>query len=376
MAAFFFIAAASLPALCLLPSKRDEHVVRTDTTTHAHYYSLYMGLVAMAVLVVGQSIVQLLSSDDDFESSTNSKRETKNETPDYFMSLMVPLVWFGPILGLLILPRRKYDCLSTDFQDAADDEEFLLKTDGDTKPNIPYTTDVVDDFEDEIDPIGSGSQVATPVLHDFTLRQMLGTTSAWLMLWTCTILVGGGTVMTNNLGQMVQALRFDPKVVPAALSLFSVAQSFGRVMTGSWSSMAKRRTSFLILASVAGFGSHAILAISTELISFIGGVFLSGLAFGMVWPLMVLITGELFGPSHVGANYMFYDGLTCAIGTLALSKFVAQRVYESHVETGTTTCYGPECFRATNMIIAGLSATCILTSCCLCCTKLTKQTYG
>jgi Major Facilitator Superfamily len=261
-------------------------------------------LVAMAVLVVGQSMVQLLSTDDDYESSTNSKRESKNETPDYFMSLMVPLVWFGPILGLLILPRRKYDCLSTDFQDAADDEEFLLKTDGDTKPNIPYTTDVVDDFEDEIDPIGSGSQVATPVLHDFTLRQMLGTTSAWLMLWTCTILVGGGTVMTNNLGQMVQALRFDPKVVPAALSLFSVAQSFGRVMTGSWSSMAKRRTSFLILASVAGFGSHAILAISTELVSFIGGVFLSGLAFGMVWPLMVLITGELFGPSHVGANYM------------------------------------------------------------------------
>ena len=72
----------------------------------------------------------------------------------------------------------------------------------------------------------------------------------------------------------------------------------------------------------------------------------------------------------------FYDGVTSAIGTLALSKFVAQLVYESHVETGTTTCYGPECFRTTNMIIAGLSATCILTSWCLCCTKLTKQTYG
>ena len=311
MAAFFFIAAASLPALCLLPTKRDEHVIRVDTTTSAHYSSLYMGLVAMAVLVIGQSIVELLSSNDQDETSNNnnnfqnsSQRKSEKATPDYLMSLMVPLVWFGPILGLLILPRKKYDALTTNAQDAADDEALPLKVDSDTNTNAPFTTDIVDDFEDEIDGIGGVAQVAAPVIGDYTLRQMLGTASAWLMLWTCTILVGGGTVMTNNLGQMVQALRFDPKVVPAALSLFSVAQSLGRVMTGSLSSMAKRRTSFLILASVAGLGSHAVLAVTTELVSFIGGVFLSGLAFGMVWPLMVLITGELFGASHVGANYM------------------------------------------------------------------------
>ena len=110
--------------------------------------------------------------------------------------------------------------------------------------------------------------------------------------------------MTNNLGQMVQSLQFNPKVVPAALSLFSVAQSFGRVMTGSLSSTVKRRPSFLILASLAGLGSHSLLALSTNLTPFLVGVFLSGLAFGMVWPLMVLISGELFGASHVGANYM------------------------------------------------------------------------
>jgi MFS family permease len=138
--------------------------------------------------------------------------------------------------------------------------------------------------------------------------------------------------MTNNLGQMVQALRFNPKVVPAALGLFSVAQSLGRVMTGSLSSMVQRRTLFLVIASVAGLTSHAVLAISTNELPFIGGVVLSGLAFGMVWPLMVLLSGELFGTSHVGANYMvrlvFWGGFSvcCCYPTyshLVLSFFLS-----------------------------------------------------
>ena len=41
-------------------------------------------------------------------------------------------------------------------------------------------------------------------------------------------------------------------------------------------------------------------------------VALAGLSFGMVWPLMVLITGEVFGNRHVGANYMWFDGMSRA----------------------------------------------------------------
>ena len=51
----------------------------------------------------------------------------------------------------------------------------------------------------------------------------------------------------------------------------------------------------------------------------------------MVWPMMVLITGEVFGTRHVGANYMFFDGFSSAAGTLLLSKFVAQEVYDEHI---------------------------------------------
>jgi MFS family permease len=112
---------------------------------------------------------------------------------------------------------------------------------------------------------------------------------------------------------------------------------------------------------------------------FVVGVALSGAAFGMVWPLMVLIIGEIFGTAHVGANYLFYDGFSSAIGTLLLSKFVAQTVYEHHIDhndehSDGVTCYGHDCFRMSHLIVAGLSLSCVLSSVGM--LRTTRQTYG
>ena len=158
------------------------------------------------------------------------------------------------------------------------------------------------------------------ITREKTLYQMLQTYPAWLFLWTATILVGGGIVETNNLGQMVESLRFPPVVTSASLSLFSVAQSGGRVATGAVSDWALSfntnrcfvdrgipRPFFLVVASIVGVVAHTILAISTDEFSFVVGIALSGWAFGSVWPLMVLIVGEIYGTAHVGANYMLFD---------------------------------------------------------------------
>jgi hypothetical protein len=91
---------------------------------------------------------------------------------------------------------------------------------------------------------------------------------------------------------------------------------------------------------------------------------------------MVLIVGEVFGTKNHGANYMFYDGFTSAIGTLAISKFLASAVYESHVGVGSGSssngmmddnanniaCYGRACFGTSHVIIVVLSITCLATS--------------
>jgi MFS family permease len=226
--------------------------------------------------------------------------------------------------------------------------------------------------------------------NNFNLVQMILTPSAMLMLWTCIVLVGSGTVETNNLGQMVESLGLPDKVTPASLALFSVAQASSRVLAGAWSESALQwpiknwccidqgvpRPFFLLVAALVAAVAHLILAFSTEKISFVLGTTLTGAAFGMVWPLMVLIVGEVFGPAHVGANYMFFDGVSSAAGTLFLSKFVAQEVYERHIRpvtaddgNGSTvhsgdlfTCYGPECYRDTHLIVSALCISCALSS--------------
>ena len=212
--------------------------------------------------------------------------------------------------------------------------------------------------------------------NDKNLSQMLTTPSAWFLLWTCTIVVGGGTVETNNLGQMTESLRLPESVTPAALALFSVAQSFGRVLTGSVSEAALHssyytpRPVFLIAACAVGILAHLILSAATAQAPFLIGIMLSGMAFGMVWPLMVLIVEEVFGTANVAANYMFFDGFCSAAGTVLLSKGVAQYVYESHIDFNNdnnehdnpSSCYGLECFRATHQVIALLTLTGVATS--------------
>lgn len=109
--------------------------------------------------------------------------------------------------------------------------------------------------------------------------------------------------------------------------------------------------------------AHSILAFGTSREMFVLGVMVSGIAFDMVWPLMVLIVGEVFGTANHGANYLFFDGFTSAIGTLCLSNFLASYVYESHIESEeNTTCFGKGCFQLTHATIAALCGTCVATS--------------
>lgn len=213
---------------------------------------------------------------------------------------------------------------------------------------------------------------------NLNMFQMLQTPTAWLMLWTTTILVGAGTVETNNMGQMVEALGFPSSVTPASLAFFSVAQAAARVFTGSISESALDwntrmfciengvpRPFFLFVASLVGFVAHFMLGLATGQFAFVVGATLAGVAFGMLWPLMVLISGEVFGTANAGANYMFYDGVSSAGGTLLLTKFIAQEVYESHTDSSgpdRNTCVGMKCFQSTHMIVACLSLTCVLSS--------------
>ena len=144
------------------------------------------------------------------------------------------------------------------------------------------------------------------------------------------------------------------------------------------------RPVFLLLASLVSAASHFVLAATATPAGFALGCTLSGFAFGMVWPMLVLLSGEVFGVANVGANYMFFDGFSSAVGTLLLSKFLAQEVYDEHIDEGRHggaaaadddgfQCYGTGCFRASHAVVSMLSLTCVVSSICL--VRTTRDVY-
>lgn len=465
LAAFFAIVSATLPALCLLPSKVsvDRDVFRDDATPR-HFRTLYWSLGVLAVLIVWSSLADLShrhahadngsSSPDHPDDGNDNGHDPRSSRRQWPLAMLLVTVWLGPIASLLVHPRRQRlpgsdpcdenednndDAVATiEGMDNENDKEVVVGAgtggsgtvgvkddleahraarDGnrphrgelpvrrgspDFSPSrvgrsrSPATPEHLEDHNDN-DPssvaVAEGQSLlhleqeptsltsfeshdgAEPHEQNSNLLQLLQTPSAWLLLWTTTVLVGAGTVETNNMGAMVESLGLPSSVTSSSLALFSVAQAAGRVATGAVSEAALDwktnrfvaesgvpRPFFLFVASGFGALAHLVLGMATRQLFFVLGSTLAGVAFGMVWPLMVLIVGEVFGTQNTGANYMFYDGFSSAIGTLLLTKVLAQRVYESHAEEDASTCVGSACFQLTHLLAALLCLTCLLTS--------------
>ncbi len=384
MAAFLFLLCATIPALLLLPSKQTlASVVIQDDCTPLHFRTLYCSLFTLAVIIITSTLMKLYETERDGSESSRS----------YGMTFVLCSIWLGPIVSLYILPRdnaihsNDYDIVATssavensenedaDFENQSGSvsqrpqyhDEPNCETDGSGRSNeeeINLETDVRTQSNDE--------EV------NMNLWQMIQTPTAMAMLWTTVMLTGAGTVETNNMGQMVESLKFHPSISSASLAFFSVAQAASRVLTGTISESALTwntnsfgitkgipRPFFMVVASIVGFTAHFILGMARTEFVFVVGVTLSGVAFGMIWPLMVLISAEVFGVAGAGQNYMFYDGVSSAGGTLIITKCIAQAVYDHNTDPNgadSKTCIGMDCFQSTHMIVAGLCLSCIVSS--------------
>ena len=98
--------------------------------------------------------------------------------------------------------------------------------------------------------------------------------------------------------------------------------------------------------------AHLTLALQRDNLAVLSlGVALAGLGFGSAWPLMVIIPGELFGLSHLGANYMVYDGAGSSLGAVGFAWLLPRAIYNAHA-TDDGSCTGARCFCLTHAIIA------------------------
>jgi MFS family permease len=387
MAAVISLLGAATPALLWLPSQEETtHLwnlpkTQLDKTTKLHFLVLYMGLLALAGMVMSTSLGELFT----LSLMVSSPRHTASSHVSKGILLLA--LWLGPILALRIIPTAGSDNDAASIGTVGKDVENygatmehspLLQKEGQDRRHHYFSqrteTTLVDDSER-----GIRNEETAPV-ENYQLTQLLQTPHAWILLWIALVSVGGGTMMTNNMGQMVESLALEPQdtVTPAVMAIFSVAQATSRIVTGAVSDAALARygtprPTFLIVASLIGASAHALLALTDNQQEglFLCGVMLAGIAFGMIWPLMVLIVGEVFGTAHMATNYLFYDGAASAVGTLLLSKFITQEVYEAHIHDSSieTTCYGPECFALSNWAAVALALSSVLA-----CIPLLRQT--
>ena len=200
----------------------------------------------------------------------------------------------------------------------------------------------------------------TTIIVDLNTKQMFQTRDFYLLLYGCVAIVGAGSAVTTNVGQMFDSIHSEKNV--QASVFFSATQSFSRVACGFLCDVLVRkrlpRSCIVLGALLVMIGGYMSFYVNTELMLLVGTV-LSGFAFGAIWPSMVVIVSEVFGLRNLGGNYMVFDGVSSAVGSLIFGKFIPEYFYEKEKEEGETDCYGKDCYRMSYLLITGILCTAV-----------------
>mmetsp|Transcript_23114 Transcript_23114/g.58967 ORF Transcript_23114/g.58967 Transcript_23114/m.58967 type:complete len:571 (+) Transcript_23114:94-1806(+) len=193
---------------------------------------------------------------------------------------------------------------------------------------------------------------------------MMRTPEFYLLFASTFAIQSGGLFLTTNLGSMTEA-RSGPTIAAATcVTIFSCSQGLARLFTGlitdNLVGCGMPRTLYFAVLMALMAGAHALLCLSGPM-ALIAGTALGGVAFGSVYPLLVLSVAELFGRERVASNYMIFDGMPGAIGVFLIAKVLASAVYDAHVDQDSEggsgsagsagKCVGDECFRLAHMVI-------------------------
>ncbi|KAL3633105.1 hypothetical protein CASFOL_026089 [Castilleja foliolosa] len=193
--------------------------------------------------------------------------------------------------------------------------------------------------------------------EDFKFREAVVKADFWLLWFVYFLGVGSGVTVLNNLAQIGISLGVDDATI--LLSLFSFFNFLGRLGAGAVSEHFVRSTktiprtfwmavtqalmilTFLLYASALNGTLHAATA-------------LLGLCYGVQFGIMIPTASELFGLKDFGVIFNFMQ-LGNPVGALLFSGLLAGQVYdmEAAKQLGSS-CVGPNCFRLTFFVLAGV----------------------
>uniref|UniRef100_A0A803P080 Nodulin-like domain-containing protein n=1 Tax=Cannabis sativa TaxID=3483 RepID=A0A803P080_CANSA len=220
-----------------------------------------------------------------------------------------------------------------------------------------------DDYASDIDTllaIGEGAikQKRRPRRgEDFKFREAVIKADFWLLWLVYFLGVGTGVTVLNNLTQIGVALGYNNTTI--LLSLFSFCNFVGRLGSGTVSEYFVRsrtipRTLWMTLSHVLMIVVFLLYASALNGTLYAATALL-GVCYGIHYSMMVPTVSELFGLRHFGVIYSFML-LGNPIGAVLFSAMLAGSVYDAEAakQGGGSTCLGPNCFRFTFQILAGV----------------------
>ncbi|GMI81178.1 hypothetical protein like AT1G80530 [Hibiscus trionum] len=199
--------------------------------------------------------------------------------------------------------------------------------------------------------------------EDFKFTEAVIKADFWLLFLVYFTGVGSGVTVLNNLAQIGIAQGVQNTAI--LLSLFSFCNFIGRLGGGVVSEHFVR--SKLIPRTLWMACSQTIMVITYLLFaSAINGTLyaataLLGICYGVQFSIMIPTVSELFGLKHFGIFYNFMS-LGNPLGAFLFSGLLAGYIYDTEAAkqhglgliSSSISCIGPNCFRLTFLVLAGL----------------------
>ncbi|KAK8491179.1 hypothetical protein V6N13_076336 [Hibiscus sabdariffa] len=199
--------------------------------------------------------------------------------------------------------------------------------------------------------------------EDFKFNEAIIKADFWLLFLVYFTGVGSGVTVLNNLAQIGIAQGVQNTAI--LLSLFSFCNFIGRLGGGVVSEYFVRsklvpRTLWMTCTQIIMVITYLLFASAINGTLYAATALL-GICYGVQFSIMIPTVSELFGLKHFGIFYNFMS-LGNPLGAFLFSGLLAGYIYDTEAAkqhgldliNSSISCTGPNCFRLTFLVLAGL----------------------
>lgn len=202
--------------------------------------------------------------------------------------------------------------------------------------------------------------------EDYAILQAIFSIDMLILFTATTCSVGGALAAIDNLGQIGKSLGYPTHSIASFISLVSIWNFLGRVLSGFGSEilLAKYkfpRTLLLTLVIVFSCVGHLFIAFGVPNSLYFSSIII-GFCLGAELSLLVAIISEIFGLKHYSTLYNI-GSISSPVGSYIFNVRVAGRLYDTEAmkqvkASGTgeagkgLNCFGVQCYKSAFIIIS------------------------